>query len=56
MLTPKQRYQNDLAREGFVADAAQAQAVDKLDQLCGRLVKRNLRKRGGLLAKLLRPA
>jgi len=56
MLTPKQRYQNDLVREGFVADAAQAQAVEKLDQLCSRLVKRNQRKKGGLLAKILRPA
>jgi len=55
MLTPKQRYQNDLAREGFVADQAQAQAVEKLDQLCARLAKRNRRK-SGLLAKIWRPA
>ena len=55
MLTPKQRYQNDLAREGFVADQAQAQAVDKLDQLCSRLARRNRRKRGALLAKIWRP-
>ena len=56
MLTPKQRYQNDLAREGFVEDAAQAQAVEKLDQLCSRLIKRNQRKKAGLLSKILRPA
>jgi len=56
MSTPKQRYQNDLAREGFVEDAAQAQAVEKLDQLCSRLIKRNQRKKAGLLSKILRPA
>ena len=56
MLTPKQRYQNDLAREGFVADSAQALAVDKLEQLCSRLTQRNQRKKGSLLAKILRPA
>ena len=56
MLTPKQRYQNDLAREGFVADSAQALAVHKLEQLCSRLTQRNQRKKGSLLAKILRPA
>ncbi len=54
MLTPKQRYQNDLARQGFVADDAQAYAVDQLDDLFHRLIDRNCGKRGGLLAKLLR--
>jgi len=54
MLTPKQRYQNDLAREGFVADDAQAYAVDQLDDLFQRLIERNNGKKGGLLAKLLR--
>ena len=56
MLTPKQRYQNDLAKQGFVADKAQADAVEQLDELFSRLVKRNQRKKGGLLAKILRPA
>ena len=54
MLTPKQRYQNDLARQGFVADDAQAFAVDQLDDLFHRLVARNNGKKGGLLAKFLR--
>ncbi len=54
MLTPKQRYQNDLARQGFVADDAQAYAVDQLDDLFHRLIERKSGKRGGLLAKLLR--
>ena len=54
MLTPKQRYQNDLSRQGFVADAAQAYAVGQLEDLFHRLVARNSVKRGGLLAKLLR--
>ena len=54
MLTPKQRYQNDLSRQGFVADAAQAYAVDQLEDLFHRLVARNNGKKGGLLAKLLR--
>ena len=54
MLTPKQRYQNDLARQGFVADDAQAYAVDQLEDLFHRLVSRNRAKKGGLLAKLLK--
>lgn len=56
MLTPKQRYQNDLTREGFAADDAQAFAVDQLDDLFHRLVARNNGKKGGLLAKLLKSA
>ena len=56
MLTPKQRYQNDLAREGFIADADQAFAVDQLENLFHRLVARNNGKKGGLLAKLLKSA
>ena len=32
---------------------AQAQAVDKLEQLCSRLAQRNQRKKGSLLAKIL---
>jgi cell division protein ZapE len=37
-LTPRQRYREDLAREGFVADSAQAAAVDLLDALLRELV------------------
>ena len=37
LLSPRQRYQRDLARSGFVADASQAAAVDALD-----LVQREL--------------
>ena len=54
MLTPKQRYLNDLTRQGFVADDAQAYAVDQLEDLFQRLVARNSGKKGGLLAALLR--
>jgi len=50
MLSPKQRYQNDLARQGFVADQAQAEAVDQLEDLYQRLIARNNRKRSGVLA------
>jgi len=32
-LSPKQRYSADLDRAGFVADAAQANAVDLLEDL-----------------------
>lgn len=35
--SPQQRYDRDLRREGFVADATQAQAVAKLQQLYERL-------------------
>ena len=38
MTTPKQRYYNDLNLEGFVADKAQEQAVDLLENLYHRLV------------------
>jgi cell division protein ZapE len=41
MTTPKQRYYDDLTREGFVADNAQKQAVDLLDGLYHRLVAKN---------------
>lgn len=39
-LSPKQRYSADLDRAGFVADAAQANAVDLLEDLFHRLVAR----------------
>ncbi len=59
MLTPKQRYQNDLTRLGFTADEAQAHAVELLDELYHRLVRRSDLKRtglGGLLARLAKPS
>ena len=42
MTTPKQRYLQDLKREGFVADSAQQYAVDLLDDLHHRLVSTHL--------------
>ncbi|MDG1693570.1 MAG: cell division protein ZapE [Porticoccaceae bacterium] len=41
MTTPKQRYYDDLNREGFVADNAQKKAVELLDGLYHRLVANN---------------
>lgn len=37
-LSPRQRYQRDLAQTGFVEDAAQARAVDALEQVYTALV------------------
>ncbi|SHH23312.1 cell division protein ZapE [Hydrocarboniphaga daqingensis] len=37
-LSPRQRYQQDLARSGFVADASQAAAVDALDEVYRELL------------------
>lgn len=37
-LTPRQRFEADLAREGFVHDAAQANAVDHLQRLYDELI------------------
>ena len=44
-LSPLQRYQQDLARGGFVADASQAAAVDALDALQRDLIAQQPRKR-----------
>lgn len=49
-LTPKQRYQADLSRQGFIPDAAQEAAVDMLDDLYHRLVSRQLQSSSGVLA------
>lgn len=38
--SPKQRYQNDLARTGFIPDAAQERAVEMLEDLYWRLLHR----------------
>jgi cell division protein ZapE len=38
-LTPRQRYEADLAREGFVSDAAQAHAVDALQRVYDDLLQ-----------------
>lgn len=49
MSTPRQRYAQDLQRAGFVADAAQASAVDALDALHHQLLKQKPKKRLGRL-------
>ena len=49
MPTPKQRYLKDLSREGFVADPAQAAAVDALEDLYQRLVAKHSQPSAGLL-------
>ena len=43
--SPRQRYQADLAREGFVADSAQAAAVDSLQHVFEQLVQNPPKKR-----------
>ena len=53
-LSPLQRYQNDLAREGFVEDASQRHAVELLDNLHGRLIMRHQRMQKGGLRKRLK--
>ena len=53
MLTPKLRYQKDLSREGFVADPAQQQAVEHLEDLYQRLCALHCRPAAGILGGLL---
>ena len=53
MSTPKLRYQKDLARDGFVADFAQQQAVEYLDDLYYRLCAAHSRPAAGVLGKLM---
>lgn len=43
-MTPRERYQQDLRREGFSHDPAQAQAVERLQGLYDRLVLRDARR------------
>lgn len=43
--SPKQRYEEDLAKPGFQQDGAQAQAVNKLQDLYDRLVEREQKQR-----------
>ena len=50
-LTPRQRYQQDLRRDGFVADSSQAEAVDKLQALYDGLLV-NVSKPGGWFTRL----
>ena len=45
--TPRQRYQADLLQEGFVSDAAQAQAVDALQRVYEALIESPPRRRFG---------
>lgn len=47
-LTPRQRYERDLRREGFVADRAQAQAVDALQGVYDQLLANPPKRRFGL--------
>ncbi|MBT6106459.1 cell division protein ZapE [Porticoccaceae bacterium] len=54
MSTPKLSYQNDLSRDGFVADASQAQAVEHLEALYQRLVARQAKPAAGILGGLLK--
>ena len=44
-LSPRQRYEQDLARSGFVADASQAAAVDALDKVQRALLANPPKKR-----------
>lgn len=43
-LSPRQRYERDLTRPDFIADAAQKQAVEELQDLYERLVRSEARK------------
>lgn len=53
-MTPKQRYERDLEKPGFVRDAAQEQAVARLTDLQQRLAERARReRRTGPLARTL---
>jgi len=45
--TPRQRYQADLLKEGFVSDAAQAQAVDALQGVYEELIENPPKRRFG---------
>ena len=47
--TPRERYARDLARPGFVADAAQARAVDALQRVFDELIARAPKRRLGAL-------
>lgn len=53
MTTPKHRYQEDLKREDFVADSAQAQAVELLNDLQQRLISAHQSPSQGLARGLL---
>lgn len=44
--SPKQRYEEDLAKPGFQPDIAQAQAVNELQSLYDRLIEREAKQRG----------
>jgi cell division protein ZapE len=56
-MTPLQRYQADLARQGFVSDPAQAAAVTRLQQVHDELLARKPRRgAGGLSRRLSWPA
>ncbi|WP_299019166.1 cell division protein ZapE [uncultured Photobacterium sp.] len=54
-MTPQQKYQQDLALPGFVADLAQAIAVGHLEELYHRMLapKPDIKARGSFLSRLL---
>ena len=54
MNTPRQRYQEDLQRDGFSRDPAQEHAVELLQDLYDRLIDRRRQLDGSRLARLFR--
>lgn len=54
-LSPLQKYQNDLKKDGFFEDAAQHHAITKLDDLYQRLVAAQQRRKQFSLKNWLRP-
>ncbi len=54
-MTPKQRYQRELAREGFSPDAAQAEAIEHLDRLWHALAEQPAPSLMARLGALFRP-
>ncbi len=53
-MTPLERYNTDLEREGFIRDEAQASAVARLDDLHRRLARAPADSGGGLLGRAFR--
>lgn len=51
-MTPLQRYQNDLKKPGFIHDATQQQAIEKLQQLYDLLVEQQNEPSTGLLDRI----
>ncbi|KLV06199.1 ATPase [Photobacterium aquae] len=55
-MTPQQKYRQDLTREGFIADPAQAEAVRHLDELYHRLMAPRATPSPSLWQRVLRQA